>query len=273
MLDQATKDRLKALGIDADKLTEAVKADAETAFALPEGSLLTDAQLTERDGIKVKEGEKAGETAAKTALIKEAATKAGLTIQGDRMSDLVTAIKEGLGKDKDTAFKALQEQNTALLADKETMSGKVTAAEQALKTGMFEVGILSQLPANGMGLSPKETLELLKIRGIVPEKTDTGIAWKQNGQTIKDGTTHAPLVGEKAINHIWTEQKFTATPQAPQGGRGGSDGNPSAGTGLGSYSAVAAKWKQDNPGKNEVSPEFTSHLNAVAKADPSFKWD
>lgn len=273
MLDKATKDRLKELGIDADKLTEAVKSEGEVPFALPDGSLLTEAQLTERDGVKIKEGEKNGETAAKTALIKEVSAKTGLTITGDRIADLVTGIKEGLSKDKDQAFKSLQDQNTALLADKETLTTKATQAEQTLQKGMFDIEVMSGLPANSLGLSNKETLELLKIRGYEPVKTDSGISWAKNGETIKDPTTRAPLIGEKATAHIWNEQKFAVVAPPPAGGRGGSDGNPSGGVGLNSYSAVATQWQKDNPGKNTVSPEFTAYLSAAAKADQSFKWD
>jgi hypothetical protein len=271
MLSAATKERLKKLGLDIDKLEAAIKDEAEQDVAIPEGQLLTEAQLTERDAQKVKEGKSEGETLAKATLIKEVATKTGITITGERIADLVTGIKEGLNADKDTKFKTLQEQNTALLADKETLAAKATQAEQALKNGMFEVGILAKLPPHAAGLTAKESLELAKMRGYTPEQTDTGVVWKKNGEILKDPVTHAPLAEDKAIATIWDSEKWGGTPTpVPTGGRGGGDGNPSPGAGIKTQSAAVAKWKEENPNKNEVSPECTNYVLNLAKADPSF---
>lgn len=272
MFTQADKDKLKKLGLDPEAIEAAAKADTETAITVPEGSVLTDAQVAEIRTVERKEGKTEGEGIAKTALIKEVAAKTGLTITGERIADLVTGIKEGLGKDKDAAFKTLQDQNTALLADNEKYKGEVVQAKNALEMGLFEVGILSKIPAHAAGLTPKESFELAKMRGYTPEKTDAGVVWKKGNEVLKDPVTHAPLAEDKAIAHIWETEKWNAGAPPPPSGRGGTDGNPS-GAGVSTLSSATEQWKRENPGKNEVSPEFTAYVGALAKADANFKWD
>ncbi len=273
MYSQKDKDRFKELnGISIDDFIAGHNDAAEKPLTLPEGQLLTDAQLTARDEVKVKEGKTAGEAAAKTALIKEVASKTGLTLAGDRMGDLVTGIKEGLSKDKDAAFKALQDQNAALLADNTKYQTEATQAKTQLETGMFEISILSKLPAHVAGLTPKESFELAKMRGYAPEKTDTGIVWKKNGEVLKDPTTHAPLAEDKAIASIWESEKWTPAASAPPAGGRGAQQRASA-PALGSIKTkteAEAAWAEQNPDKNINTPEGMAFYNDIVSKTPDF---
>lgn len=271
MISQATKEKLKKLGIDPEALETAVKSDTETDIAVPDGELLTADQLTERDSVKLKEGKKEGEKEALTIARKELA-KHGLQTEKDRWGDIAEEIKTKINATGDEKVKLLQEQNTALLADKETLSQKFTQAEQALANGMFEVERLTKLPAHVAGLSPKETLELLKLRGYLPEKTENGVVWKKNGEALKDKATHAPLPEDAAIASIWEAEKWNApAAPAPNGGRGGGDSNP-GGAGIKTQSAAVSEWQRQNPGKNPVSPECQAYIQEIAKADTTFNW-
>jgi len=270
MLAKTTIEKLKALGINADEIVNAVKDGKEIEVSIPDGQLFTEAQIAERDDVKMSEGEKNGEKAAKTALIKEVASKAGLSIQGDRMADLVKGITEGMAKDKDAAFKALQDQNAALIADNEKYKGEVTAAQQQLKQGMFEISLLSKLPANGLGLSAKESYELAKLRGYSVEQTENGNVWKKNGEVLKDPATHAPLAEDKAIHHIWTTEKFApATPTPPSGGRGAGQKPPTGNGGVFSkQSEVQAAFREQYPNADPNGVEFVNFYKAALKDNP-----
>ncbi|MCD6012889.1 MAG: hypothetical protein K0Q79_2751 [Flavipsychrobacter sp.] len=271
MIKAEHKEKLKKLGIDVDAIIAAHNDTAEKDITVPDGTILTDEQLTARDDVKVKEGEKAGEKKAIEIAKTELKKHAGLDISADRWGDVGKEIKAAINATGDTKLTALQEQNAALLADKTALETAKAQAETALKQGMFEVNILGKLPANSLGLSPKETFELAKIRGYQAEQTETGVVWKKNGEVMKDPTTHAPLTEDKAIAAIWTAEKWTPTVTPPSGGRGGaqkpSGGNSAAG--LMSKSAVEAEWEANNPGKGIATPEGMSFYAEYAK-QPGF---
>lgn len=270
MLKATDKEKLKKLGIDIDAIIAAHTDTAEKDITVPDGELLTAEQLTTRDEVKLKEGEKNGEKKAIEIAKTELKKHAGLDITAERWGDVGKEIKAAINSTGDSKLTALQEQNAALLADKTALEQKAIQAETALKTGMFEVSILSKLPANAMGLTAKETLELAKLRGYTPELTETGTVWKKNGEVMKDPTTHAPLTEDKAINAIWAEQKWTATTATTTGGRGGVQ-KPAGGTGTGlmTKSDVEAAWKEANPDKGIATPEGMAFYAEYAK-QPGF---
>ncbi len=271
MLKKEQKDKLIAMGFDVDAIIAAHADAAEKDIKIPEGQLLTDAQLTARDEVKVKEGKKEGEKEALTIARTELKKHTGLDLKGERFGDIGKEIKDAINADKDTKLTALQEQNTLLLADKTTLSSEVANAQKALKTGMFEIGILSQLPANGLGLTPKETFELLKLRGYLPEETDAGVIWKKGNEPIKDPVTHAPLSADKAIAAIWAEQKLTPAAPPPGGGRGIQQKAVSAGTeGIKTKSQAEAAWIEANPDRNMNTPEGMAYYNKLVKDTPDF---
>lgn len=278
MLSQQDKDELKKYGIDHDKLEAAIKDATEVAVGIqikaPDGSqFISDADLATRDGVKITEGKKLA-APAEFEIAKRRLEKSGIELKGTKWDEVADELKTAIGKDKDAAFAALQEQNRLLIADKDTLTIKATQAEQALQTGMFDLEIMTQLPAHGAGLTPAETLQLAKSRGYSFEKTDTGVIVKKAGVALTDGATHATLPLDKAIATIWTEQKWTAAaPAGGSGGRGGGDGDPAGKSGLGSRSSATAKWKELNPNKNEMSTECSNYIAEAAKDNTAFVWD
>jgi hypothetical protein len=268
-ISKASIEKLKALGIDTDAIINAAKDPKEIDVTIPDGIFMTEAQLSERDGVKVSEGVKQGETQAKTALIKEVASKAGLNITGERMADLVNGIKEGLSKDKDAAFTALQQQNQGLLQDNESLKAKATQAEMQLKNGMFELEVLSKLPANSLGFTQKEIFEVAKMRGYKAEQTENGRVWSKNGEILKDPVTHAPMAEDKAISHIWESEKFVTTSQPPAGGRG-AQGRPLNGatSSFNKMSEVKQAFQEQYPNEDPNSPAFVKFYQQARKDNP-----
>ena len=266
MLKQTDKDKLKALGLDIDAIIAAHTDTAEKDITILDGSIFTDQQLTDRDAIKIKEGEKSGEKKATEIAKTEIKKHAGIDLTGERWGDIGTELKKAINSSGDEKVKALQDQNALLLADKESLSNKVSQAEMSLKNGMFEVGILSKLPANSLGLSQKEILELSKIRGYQAEQTEAGVVWKKNGEILSDSKTHAPLPEDKAIAHIWESEKWSApVAPAPQGGRGGVQKPIVTGGGIKNRTQAEAAWNDANPGKNMQTPEGMAYYNELAK--------
>lgn len=272
MLKQSVKERLKQLGIDADKLIEAAKADTEQDFALPEGSLLTEAQLTERDNNTKTIGVSEGESKA-INLAKQEFKKRGLELKGERWGDLVNEVNTLINKDKDTKIQQLQEQNTALLIDVESYKTKVTDAEARIGKAEFEFSIMSSLPSNNLGLNPKETLEVLRMRGYEPVKTDTGVIWNKGGQPLKDSATHAPLTGEKAVQTIYSEMKWnTSGSQQTVAGRNITTTGAAKTGSFANITEATKAFSEAHPGKNKLSPEYTAFIEQAAKDNPAFSY-
>jgi len=270
MLPKQAMDWLKANKIDVDALVKAHTAEEETEVTLPTGKILTDEQLTERDSnvklAAIKEGEDKAIEIAKSEL-----KKRGLEVQGSRWGDIVNEVNEKINKDKDGKLQQLQEQNSLLLKDNEKYKNEATEAVNRVGKAEFEFGVLASLPKNDLGLSPKETLAVLQMRGFEPVKGDKGVMWNKNGEPIKDGATHAPMADTDAVKHIWGELGWK-TEAAPAGGRG-ITGTGATGTGGIATMADAKKaFKAANPNTGIVSPEFEAFVDAAAKSNPAFDY-
>lgn len=260
------------MGLDIDAIIAAHNDTAEKDINIPAAQWLTDAQLLARDEVKVKEGEKIGEKNAITIARTELTKHTGLTLKGERFGDIGKEIKDAINADKDTKLTALQEQNTLLLADVTTYKTKAEHSETALSNGMFKLERQTKLPPHKDGLSPTESLAILEMRGITYEKTDAGVIWKKNGETIKDPATHAPLPEDKAIASIWAEQKWApvAAP-APKGGRGGQTLPIVIGAGgIKNKSQAEAAWEEANPGINMSTNEGIAFYNDLVAKTPDF---
>jgi hypothetical protein len=270
MLNKQDTDRLKELGIDVDALVKAHTATDEVSITIPSGKFLTDEQLTERDENIGLQREKVGESKA-VSIAKAELKKRGVEVKGERWGDIVNELNDAINKDKDAKVSQLQEQNNLLLKDVETFKSKVEEVEGNAKRVIFESNVLNTLPESSLGLTKKETLELMKMRGYVPEETEKGAIWKKNGEVYKDGSTHAPMVGEQAVKAIFGELNW-ATQAGNTGGRNiggtGSGGEGSAAT----FSQAKKQWQEANPNKSVISPEFEAHVESIAKANPAFDY-
>lgn len=191
----------------------------------------------------------------------------------ERWGEIGVELKDAINSTGDTKVKTLQDQNTLLLADINKYKAEATTATESLNKGMFEIGILSKLPAHAAGLTPRESLELAKMRGYTPERTDTGVVWKKNGDVLKDSATHAPLTEDKAIAHIWESEKWGVTaPPPPTGGRGAKQSTVTSPSGIKTFSEAEAYWKETNPDRGIASPEGMAFINEAAK-QPDFNMD
>jgi hypothetical protein len=270
MLSKQDTERLKELGIDVDALVKAHTATEEVAITIPSGKLLTDEQLAERDENIGAQREKIGESKA-AAIAKSEFKKRGIDVKGDRWGDMVNEINEAINKDKEAKVTQLQEQNNLLLKDVETYKTKIEEVEGNAKRIISETNVLNSLPDNPLGLSKKETLELMKMRGYTHEDTDKGTIWKKNGEVYKDGSTHAPMVGEQAVKAIFGELNW-ATQAGNAGGRNiGGTGSGNEGTAA-TFSQAKKQWQEANPNKSVISPEFEAHVESIAKANPAFDY-
>jgi hypothetical protein len=275
-LKKETIDKLKAFGIDTDKLIAAIGAETEQDLELPEVTALTPAQLTERDNVKIAEGKKQGETEARSILVKELSKSLNVELKGERIADVVSEIQSFANKNGDEKVKLLQDQVTALTADKSKLTGEITEFKNSLSAAKFDSELIGLFPANrGAGLSDSERLTLIK-NAISFEIVDGKQVAKRNGQLVTDPVTHAPLPVAKVIEGYFTEKPLLlgTMQNGPAGGRGGVD-NPGAGgsAGIKRFSDAEKAWKEQNPEGNITSPEFMQYLDQLAKADLTFDYN
>lgn len=275
MLKQADKDKLKAIGIDYATLETAIKDEKEVDFVVPEGTILTEAQLTERDTVKINEGKTAGESSSKAALVQEVAKKMNITVKGDRIGDLVTSLNTEIAKGADEKYKLATDQVTALTADKAKLESDLAAKDGVIAATKFDSELINMFPVNrGKDLTDGDRLSLIQ-RDITFETVDGKRIAKRNGEVIKDPATHAPLAIDKVIANLFTEKPILlgTIETKPGGGRGA--GDKPAGGGSGGFkkaSEVREHWKTQNPDGNVMGPECLAEINKIAKEDTTFDY-
>lgn len=275
-LKQETIDKLKKFGFDTDKLIAAIVAETEQDFDVPEVTALTEAQLAERDRVKIGEGKKAGEAEAKSTLVKELGKRLNVEFKGERLADVVSEIQEYANKNGDEKVTLLQNQITALTTDKNQLTAKLTEFETNLSVAKFENELIGYFPANrGAGLTDSERLTLLK-NAISFEQVDGKYVAKRNGEVVTDPATHAPLPIAKVVESYFVEKPLLLGGQqsTPPSGRGGGSSDPGAagGGGITKLSQAQKAWKAENPEGNVMSPEFQSYVDKIAKEEPTFNF-
>lgn len=274
MLKKETIDKVKALGFDVDKLIAAIKEEKEVDYTVPEIVPMTQAQIDERDIVKIGEGKTEGEKTAREAFVKEVGTKLGFEIKGTRIGDLVTEVKTRIGATSDEKVKTLQDQVTLLTKDKETLASELTGEKSKTSQTLFNFELISHLPANrGKALRDDERIRMI-TSDITFEEVGGKRVGKRNGEVIKDSKTHAPLPVPDVVKLYATERGWDKeTTAGGAGGRGGgSDDGAGGGTsGHKKYSEVKDQWVKDNPDKNVLSPEFMDHVGKIAKENKDFK--
>lgn len=274
-LKKETVELFKKLGIDVAALTTAITATDEVDFIVPEGQVLTDAQLTERDTVKKTEGKTEGETTTRVAFQKEIAKALGVTPKGDRVGDLVASVKEELAKGADEKLKLATDQVTALTADKDSLSKQLIEKDGVIEKTSFENELIGYFPSDrGKDLTDKERLML--INGDISfEKIDGKTVAKKGTEIIKDAATHAPLSIDKVIANAFTEKPFLlGTPTG--GGDGGRGGKTETGAGASSgfkkMSEFKADWKAKNPNANSEGHEFLADVGKHAAEVKDFDY-
>lgn len=268
MLNTQSIEKLKALGLDVDAITAAIKSDVETEITIPDLVPITQAELDIRDSNNKEAGKKLGESETKATLTKEVAKKLGIELKGDRIGDLVNDIQQKINASDDTKLKDLNEQIKLLQADKATLSKEFTTMQKEAKQKAFDADLLSHLPTDVLTeFSPAEKLAVLKTK-LVFEEVDGKTVAKKGSEILRDKNTQNPLELKDAISAAFADYKKTP---APQGGRGGKDMPPAPGAaGAKSMSQLKESWQKENPDKNPMSPEFTAHAAKVMKENPDF---
>lgn len=271
MLNQKTIDRLKELGIDTEKLTEAIKSETEVEIKLPEGKLYKDADLESRDSNMKSEGEKLGFGKGKDAM-KEIANKAIIEkfgLKDVQKTDELTKILDASFTTASKGDEGLKKQVQDLLGDKLKLSQEIEGYQGKIKEKDNETKLLSSLPKNRSSI-----LNDLEYLGIVKnhvKEVDGVLVVEFNGEVLKDETTRSPLPIDKGIEKIFASREGWIKTEAG-GGRGGDDFGGGGTSKPKSLSEATAKWEKDNPDKTMASPEFQGYINELAK-DKDFKLD
>lgn len=275
MLKQTDKDKLKALGLDIDAIIAAHTDAAEKDIVVPDGQLLTDAQLTERDTNTKTAAVKEGEKNALPLAIAEINKATGLTLDPtkiDRFGELGKQVKEKMSATDDVKLTNANKQVSDLLAAQELLTKERDTLKQTAEKTVFEYDQYKHFPANRSKLmNEQETMTLLNARKV-EAKTD-GVY--KDGVLQIDPITKAALPHAKAYEQIFTEFKLIAEPPAGgQGGRGGGNsGGAAAGGKARTQSEAITKWKEANPNGNEMSPECSTFVQTEAKDNVTFNWN
>lgn len=271
MLPTATKEAIKALGIDPDKLIEAIKAETEVAVDVPtEVTVIKNTDLETRDNnnkaLGKTEGETAGEKKGKELAAKAFRKKFNLaeTVPAD-IEKVVEAVNTTLAKGDE----GLKEQVSLLQRDKDTLATQLQQEQAKAKAASFDAQLISQFPAGRTAdLTDAERLVLVKS-ALQIEEVDGKTVVKKNGEILRDATTKDPLPINKAISDYFSERKWVGQ-EGGAGGRGGSNNPPGSGAGIKKESEYQQKWLAENPGKNALSDDYVTSLNKHAKETPDF---
>lgn len=275
MLKKETSDKIKGYGFDVDKLVAAIKDEKEVDYTVPEFEALTTDQLATRDAGKIAEGKTTGETEARKTFVKEVGTRLGFTPKGERIGDLVTDLQAKINATGDEKVKTLQDQVGLLTKDKETLTGQLESEKKTASQARFESELVGHLPTGRGKLLRDDERILMLTRDITFEEVDGKRVAKRNGEILKDPKTHAPLPVPEVVKLYAGERGWDKETEGGAGGAGGRGGKNDAGNGGGAgglkkFSQVKDQWKADNPDKNVNSPEFTDHLNKIAKETKDF---
>lgn len=262
-------------GFDVDKLIAAATATDEQDYEIPaDVNVLTTAELTTRDENSIKkgktEGEGIGETKGKEIIVKKIAKKFGFD---DTIIATIGTDETKLEAEVQKKFKAgdagLQEQVNKLLADKDAWIIEKQQLEAKAEEAANDAKLISMFPATRTTDLPNDELLMLIKKNLTFEKVADGTTIvKRNGAIVEDTATHAPLPLDKVIGNFFVERKWAGEGGQGEGGRGGGNNAGGGGgtSGIKQLSKFTEAWKAENPGKNEISPEFDTALQQhVAK--------
>lgn len=267
MLKPDAKEKLKALGFDVDKLVAAVTHAEEQDFTIPDINNVSEADLATRDENSKKEGIKEGKKNGIEIATKTIAEKFSIPVTDidlKRPETLVEKLNANFAKGDD----GLKEQVKLLQADIATVKAEKETAINEAKTALLDRDLITKFPANRTKLmNDSELLQLVKGNLMFEQDGDTPVV-KRNGEILRDPTTKAPLTQDAAIASLFTERKWVDGDGGNNGGRGGGDHSNNGAGGKKKLSQVIEAWEAE--GKNPMSPEFYTHLDAIVKATTDF---
>ncbi len=262
-LKTETKEALKKLGFDVEKLETAIKADDETDFTLPTINNLSEDDLTTRDENSKKEGIKEGKKTGIAIATKAVADKFGITETLNTPDELVVKLNANFAKGDD----GLKEQVKLLQADIATVKVEKETAVKEAKQATFDMTLITKFPANRSKLmTDAEYLNSFKMSHQI-EEADGATVVKRNGEILRDAATKSPLNIDAVIPGYFDERKWVDA-EGGGGGRGGDDKNNNGAGGIKKLSQFVENWEKE--GKNPMSPEFQTALQVAVKATTDF---
>lgn len=271
MLTQADKDKLKALGLDPDKLISAVTAETETSITIPEGQILSESDLTARDEQTKKSvkseyeanGKKIGfEIANKTIIDKFGLKDVTKSDEPSKIADALNTVIAGGDTD-------LKKRVDDLIKDKDTLSQQLEQANKQADSIRFEYGLTAKFPKNRV-----ETLTdsdfLMLIKNDI-EEVDGVKGIKVNGEVLRDSKTRAVLPVDQALESYFTSRKWIVESAGGGGGRGGKNNSGGGGGSYRTYSEAEKTYIEQNNGDVMAiaRPEFKAYIAELAKS-PDF---
>jgi hypothetical protein len=275
MLKATTLKIFKDLGIDTKKLQEAMIADAEVDFAMPEINAYTTDQLEERDRQVVAAAKPAIHTESKNQGIeianKAIAKKFGLTdVDTKDTQSVIGALDANVLKGDG----ALKEQVKLLQADKDKLTGDIESERTKAAEATFDAELISAFPQGRKAdLSDRDYLTITKAN-LQFEVLDGVRVAKKDGAVIRDPKTQAAIPFKDAVKTLFTEKKLIVEEGGSGGGRGGGDNSGAGGAGgIKSYSKAIEQFKKEFPDGNELSPEAMSYVDSIAKETTDFVYD
>lgn len=242
MLSKETEDKLKVLGIDVSKLTDAIKAENEVSLEVP--ALFTEQQKNDYGKNRFDEGK----TAMSEILAKD--VKKAFKIESES-KDINEVIKV-FGEMKVKEFGKPNEKIEALEKEKTELQTKLSEAlnltqktESEFANKLFAVetrtNILSLIPENTT--IPKEDIMTLFLATHNIKKDNGRTVVERDGQILKDNVLN-PLEVKTIINTFVDSKGFIK--------KDGMNGKDRTGGGSAKFSNMAEF--MDYCKKNEIEP-------------------
>lgn len=266
MLKTETKEALKKLGFDVEKLVAATVHADEQDFTMPEINNVTEADLATRDSESKKEGIKEGKKNGISIATKTLAEKFNIPVADidlNRPESLVDRLNANFAGGDAT----LKEQIKLLQADKVTLTSEKESAVKEAKQSMFDRDLITKFPAGRTKImTDAELLNNVKL-GLQFEDVEGVTVVKKGGEILRDATTKAPIAIDKAIGDYFAERKWIEA-DGGNGGRGGGDNSNNGNGGVKKLSQFIENWEKE--GKNPMSVEFQTALGAAVKVTTDF---
>ncbi len=202
--------------ITLDLLKEALSKDEQFEIVASQVHILTDDGLNELKTTVKKSGYEEGKTAGTEMLIKEMKRKSGLDYEGKSDDQFITELTKKIEKEKgvepNKKIQELSESVTKLQtlieqkdSEVKTWSEKYSGLEKSTK--ISEV-LLSKVPKNISGVTPKQFATLLQTEGYSIDFSENGEPFATlHGKPLKDQMEkHLPIdsvLTDYAKNNNW----------------------------------------------------------------------
>ena len=284
MLSKTDSDKIKALGLDVEKLTAAIKAPGEVAIEVPEGKFYSEETMKTRDEVIKNE---AGIEAKKEGF-KEGKDK-GLEIQGQillKKFGIDTTNIKAIDPDKvaeaihgatSKGDAGLQEQVKLLMQERDQIRENFESKEKELALKTFDTNLIANMPVKRNTKLFNDTEFLLTLKSNLEFENKDGVVFvkEKGGDYLRDEDTKAQLPFNKALETYFNKRGWVLGDQQEQdnGGRGGKDGLPNGTAGIRTASEFEAAWTKSNPDKTVGQPEYVQALLEAHKTAGAGNFD